>query len=147
MASPYTPCDRDDLRDEVHGLQVGVHHVVPVHLAKGAERRVVERPGIVHDDVRRAQALPHQGDEAPHVVRARDVRREHLGHAALGSDGRGDILAGRPIGAVVHRHAGAGPGEVARDVDASAVRGARDEGDASGQRRHGSTSSDQIDVV
>jgi hypothetical protein len=73
----------DELRDEVHGLQVGVHHVVPVRLAEGAERRVVERPGIVHDDARRAQARPHQGDEAPHVVRARDVRREHLGHAAL----------------------------------------------------------------
>ena len=90
---------------------------------------------------------PHLGDEAPHVVRARHVRREHLGHAALGPDGRGNILAGGAIGAVVHRHAGAGPGEVARDVDAGAVRSAGDEGDAPGQRRHGSTSSDQIDVV
>ena len=55
--------------------------------------------------------------------------------------------AGGAIGAVVHRHARAGPGEDARDVDAGAVRGARDEGDAPGQVRHGSTSSDQIDVV
>ena len=61
------------------------------------------------------------GDEAPAVVRARDVRLEHLGLAALGPDGRGDILGRRRDGAVVHRDAGAGPGKVARDVDAGAV--------------------------
>ena len=137
----------NELGGEVHGFQIRVHHVVPVRLGEAAERHVVERPGIVHDDAGRAQALPHLGDEAPHVVRARDIRRKCLGHAALGPDGRGDILAGGAIGAVVHRHAGAGPGEVARDVDARAVRGARDESDVAGQRRHGSTSSDQIDVV
>ena len=94
-----------------------------------------------------AQPLPYLGDEAPHVVRARDVRRECLGLAALGPDGRGDGLAGGAIGSVLHGDACAGPGEVARDIDPGAVRGARDEGDAPGQRRHGSTSSDQIDVV
>ncbi len=140
---------------EEHRLEVRAHHVVPIALGERAEGGVGEGTCVVHEDARRPQCGLHLAHETAHVVGHRHIGLKSLSLRAGRADRRHHPLGPGPRAPVVHRHAGATAGERLCDVHAGAGRGAGDQGDLPLQEPflghpillHGSTSSDQIEVV
>src|SRR5207302_7865882 len=115
------------------GVEVGVHHLVPLPRAHLADAPVAVDPGVVDQDVHRPELLRGLLEQLVTILGPRDVGLEHAAAAATALELRSELVRLFPAAAIVHGHARALGRDRARDCLSDSAGVARNYCDFAGE--------------